>query len=132
MIGFLACFGGFTIMCILTWAIVTLLMRRAKKKAIKYFRVGDHVKDKSLGLTKGIVLLLDYDDGTLLILVNYHESVQGLTTDYFIKSVDPSDYIPTGKTYSREELIEYIPKIKEYLDDEARQDLELYKEIIMK
>lgn len=133
MVGFLACFGGFTIMCILTWAIITLQERVVNRRAIKYFRVGDHVKNESiLSLSKGIVLFLDYEDSKLLILVNHHEKVQGLTTDYFIKSVDPSDYVPTGKTYSREELIAYIPKIKEHLDDEAQQDLELYKDIIMK
>ncbi|EUJ23742.1 hypothetical protein MFLO_15785, partial [Listeria floridensis FSL S10-1187] len=73
---------------------------------------------------KGIVLFIDRDSRDVVMLKSNNDE------GYFLKTVKPGGYVPTGKTYSREESKEFIPEISNRLHKEADEDVAIYEKTL--
>ncbi|MBC1832291.1 preprotein translocase subunit YajC [Listeria seeligeri] len=119
--------GFFTIVICFSFGIPLLWERIKNKKALKWVRIGDEIKQVgAIFPYKGIVIFIDRYKRDLIIL----KSDYG--TGYFLKTVKPGDYVPTGKTYSKKELKELIPEISKRLHKEADEDVAIYEKTLTK
>ncbi|EUJ22667.1 hypothetical protein MFLO_16244, partial [Listeria floridensis FSL S10-1187] len=89
--------GFFTIGISLSFGILLLWERIKNKNALKWIRIGDEIEEVGVVLPhKGIVLFIDRDSRDVVMLKSNNDE------GYFLKTVKPGGYVPTGKTYSRE------------------------------
>ncbi|EAC6655651.1 preprotein translocase subunit YajC [Listeria monocytogenes] len=97
------------------------------KRALKWVRLGDEIKQVGeIFPHRGIVISIDKQKRKLIILKSEYSE------GYFLKKVQPGDYEPTGKTYSKEELKELIPEISKRLHKEADEDVAIYEKKLTK
>lgn len=117
--------GFFTIGISLSFGILLLWERIKNKNALKWIRIGDEIEEVGVVLPhKGIVLFIDRDSRDVVMLKSNNDE------GYFLKTVKPGGYVPTGKTYSREESKEFIPEISNRLHKEADEDVAIYEKTL--
>lgn len=127
MVIFFALIGLVTVVSIITVLFLLTLEYFKNKRALKWVRIGDEIKQMGdIFPHKGIVIYIDRNKRDLIML----KSDYG--TGYFLKTVKPSNYEPTGKTYSKKELKELIPEISKRLHKEADEDVSIYIEALTK
>ncbi|MGJ6852989.1 hypothetical protein ACSDOQ_09595 [Listeria monocytogenes] len=115
----LAIVGIITICAIVTVLLILTLETFKDKRALKWVRIGDEVKEKGLILpTMGIVISINYSKRELHIIQLNEECIP------LINKVRPAEYKPTGVTYSREELKRRIPEIEECYYKNAEKEAE--------
>lgn len=108
--------GLVAVVSIITVLFLLTLETFKNKRALKWFRIGDEVKKKGLVIpTTGIIISINHNKRELLILQIEHG------WEPIFNKVSPAEYVPTGVTYSREELKRHIPAIEALYSKKARR-----------